>query len=339
MAHEISINSNGEAEAMYAGTPAWHRFGTVVEEAPNSAEAIRLAHLDWQVEKRELHFNANGVGAVVVPNKFATVRSDNNFPLGVVGKSYEVLQNVEAFDFMDSLVDQEELKYEACGALKDGQIVWVLARMKDKFFVTDDDPLMNYMLLTNGHDGSRTVSITPTNVRVVCWNTLQVALNSAQNTFHIRHSGRMKGKIEMARQALNLATSQLTSLNQILEMFSHKSASKDKVNQFLSEMFPMPVFDEKSDPGRHAKIVDRIHGVRDEVSGLFEGHVFNQTAASRGTAFGLLNSYTQWTDHERKTNGVDDDSRDETRFHLSLFGDGAKDKGQAFKTIREIFGV
>ena len=139
MAHELTIRSNGEAEAFFAGNgkelhPAWHGLGTNVLDAPNSQAAIKFAKLDWIVRKVPAYADVNPTGGKYAPNKFvksddfyATVRDDNEFVLGFVGGKYTPVQNYEAFDFLDALNQDGIVKYESAGSLKGGRVVWILA--------------------------------------------------------------------------------------------------------------------------------------------------------------------------------------------------------------------
>ena len=125
MAHELSFDESGKAEAFYAMKPAWHGLGTVLDHAPTSEAALEAAHLDWRVDMRAL----KTVDGIDVPDNFATVRADNQTVLGVVSAKYKVVQNRTAFAFLDSLVESGDMRYESAGALKDGRIVWLLGRL------------------------------------------------------------------------------------------------------------------------------------------------------------------------------------------------------------------
>ena len=110
---------------MYVREVPWHGLGTKVEEAPNSKEAMKLAEIDWKVESKPI-FNEKGIE---IPGYFSNVRSSDGSVLGVVGSRYKIVQNEEAFEFTDSLVDTEEVVYETAGSLRNGKCVWLLARM------------------------------------------------------------------------------------------------------------------------------------------------------------------------------------------------------------------
>ena len=146
-----------EVETMFsARVPAWHGLGVMTPMALNSRDAIVHAGLDWTVATRPMvTFDAeNGAkGFVAVPDHYATVRETDDKVLGVVGSRYTPIQNLECFDFMDTIVDDSGATYETAGSLYDGKVVWMLLNL-NKPAQIDEDITHNYLLLTNSHDGS-----------------------------------------------------------------------------------------------------------------------------------------------------------------------------------------
>src|SRR5262249_6104730 len=151
--------STGAAAVFVTGTPAWHKLGKVIEAAATSAEAIRLAGLDWEVEQWPLVACGPATAAELAgrylpcPGTFGNVRTSTNALPSVVSRDYRVFQNGEAFDFMDAIVGEGLARYETAGALKGGRRVWMLAKMPQDVRVTGDDVVHPYILLTNAHDG------------------------------------------------------------------------------------------------------------------------------------------------------------------------------------------
>lgn len=186
MPHDLTIRSDGTAEAFYAGNgvqrrPAWHGLGTNVLNALNSIEAIQAAKLDWTVCKLPLSSVVSPEARINVPgDMFVTVREDNRNVLGVVGRGYVPVQNAQAFEFLDSLNQDGIVKYESAGSLKGGRVVWLLARLNSIFEVAEGDIIEKYVLFSTSHDGSSGIRILPTTVRVVCQNTLTVAIRGAR---------------------------------------------------------------------------------------------------------------------------------------------------------------
>ena len=192
-------------------TPAWHNMGTVVKESPTSEEAIRLAGLDWKVEQKPIYL-ADGTP---INGNYANVRSSDGKPLGIVGDRYKVVQNIDAFAFTDALLG-EGVKYETAGSLKEGKIVWLLAKMPEPFDLLGDkvDP---YLVFTNTHDGSGAVRVTLTNVRIVCWNTLNAAMRGAKRVWSARHTGSVTSKLDDARETLQLANNYIKATQETFE--------------------------------------------------------------------------------------------------------------------------
>lgn len=177
----------------YAGREKpWHGLGTQVEEAPTSADALRLAGLDWTVQRKPIQV----CGGRKVDNFFANVRSSDGAVLGVVSDRYQVVQNAEAFAFTDALIGGEgQVHYETAGSLMGGRKIWLLAKLPDTEIVGDKtEP---YLCFSNTHDGSGAIRVCMTPIRVVCNNTLNIALNGAKRAWSVRHTGDIQAKPEI----------------------------------------------------------------------------------------------------------------------------------------------
>lgn len=354
MSHFIDQTAREAGAAYYAGEPAWHGLGTVTKEAKTSREVIHLAGMDWEVEKVPHYFNwevsgMDGEGNPYtemekreVPNSFLTVRNDTGAVLGVgVTDKYTVVNNRDAFDFMDALVAGDagaDVRYESAGSLKDGRLIWVLARVGEAKFVCDGDPQIPYVLLSTTHDGTGSVRIQGTPVRVVCWNTLTLAQRKGKrheiSHYSIRHVGDLQERVEEARKAIGLA---IEGFDQYVETGSRlaevpvNESDSAKVSAFMKAVFPKQL--EKEDPStRIQNIVERI------MRNWHEDPRQTEIAGAKGTAWGLLNATTQYFDHDRTTKtGEDDDKRNENLAYGSWFGEPAKAKARAFEAAENIF--
>ena len=177
----------------YVREKPWHGLGTMVQEAPTSAEALKLAGLDWTVEARDMWLNG---GYEPIPGYKANVRSSDNKVLGVVSNKYRIVQNADAFAFTDALIGGD-VRYETAGSLLDGKKIWLLAKLPDSEICGDKtEP---YVCFSNTHDGSGAVRVCMTPVRVVCNNTLNLALDTAQRAWSVRHVGDINSKLVEAR--------------------------------------------------------------------------------------------------------------------------------------------
>ena len=174
------MSANVETMFSVRETP-WHGLGRIVMDAPASREALELAGLDWQVESRNIY---SGTGAMI-PGYRANVRSTDDAVLGVVSDRYRIVQNEEAFQFTDDLLG-EGVTYETAGSLQGGKKVWMLAKLPEKYIIAGDE-VTPYLVFFNSHDGSSGVKVAMTPVRVVCQNTLNLALNNAKRIWTARH--------------------------------------------------------------------------------------------------------------------------------------------------------
>jgi phage/plasmid-like protein (TIGR03299 family) len=160
--------TTGRAAVFVVGEPPWHGLGTVIDAAVSSQEAIELAGLDWKVEKWALKAIKWPIAEEAnVTGWYATVRTDTNAVLGVVSRQYRVLQNTEAFAFMDEAIQEGAAMWETAGSLQGGKRVWKLARMPQTVEVVKGDEIKPYALLCMGHVGGLAVHILPTTVRVL----------------------------------------------------------------------------------------------------------------------------------------------------------------------------
>jgi hypothetical protein len=160
MAHNINFNEESGKHSFFSvKEKAWHGLGQIVDQYPTSAEALKFAGLDYTVQKRKLfaydNENQNGnpdtdiiIPEIEVPNFYATIRTDNETVLGVVGKDYEVVQNVDAFSFFDSIVDGDGIQYETAGALGKGERIFITAKLPKYIKVGKDDLIEQYLFLT-----------------------------------------------------------------------------------------------------------------------------------------------------------------------------------------------
>ena len=225
----------------YAGREVpWHGLGTQVDEAPTSADALRLAGLDWTVERKSLQV----CGGAKVPNFYANVRSSDGAVLGVVSDRYQVVQNTDAFAFTDSLIGGDTpVRYETAGSLMGGRKIWLLAKLPDTEIVGDKtEP---YLCFSNTHDGSGAIRVCMTPVRVVCNNTLNLALNGAKRSWSVRHTGDIKMKLQEARMCLDMANKYMDKLAVYADRMANKTVIDEEIAKILDEMFP--VDDDMSD--------------------------------------------------------------------------------------------
>lgn len=218
---------------MYVREKPWHGLGTRVEEAPTSKEALELAGLNWTVDGLPVY---DGKGNEIKGYK-ANTRNTDGKVLGIVSGKYSLVQNSEAFDFTDALVG-EGITYETAGSLRGGKQIWLLGRMPDTKILGDDfEP---YICFTNTHDGSGAVRACMTPVRVVCNNTLNMALSGAKRSWSTPHRGNVQAKLDEARQTLQLAQKYLTKLDEEADKLANAKMTDAEIQAVLNTMFAVP---------------------------------------------------------------------------------------------------
>lgn len=210
----------------------WHGLGTVVTYAPTSENALRLAGLDWRVEQQEAYTQDN----FIIPGYKVNVRDKDLAVLGIVSDRYRVVQNEEAFAFTDDLLD-EGVQYETAGSLQGGRKVWILAKMPEKYEILGDE-IEPYFLLMNSHDGSSGFTVAMTPVRVVCSNTLNLALKEAKRIWTSRHTTNVLSRMAEAQETFIKVRSYMDALDGEIERLAEKKLSGKTVMRLLEEFFP-----------------------------------------------------------------------------------------------------
>lgn len=224
-----------EVETMfYTREKPWHGLGERVEEALCSADALKIAGLNWTVLQTPV-FTDEGTP---IPGYKANIRSRDNKVLGIVTDRYKVVQNFEAFNFTDSLLG-EGVRYETAGSLQEGKKVWLLARLPETYKISGDD-VNSYLVFSNTHDGSGGIKVAITPIRVVCQNTLNLALHDAKRIWSTIHVGDMSQKLDEARKTLLQAEHYMYKLKVEGEALSKISITDKKVMKYIEELIPMP---------------------------------------------------------------------------------------------------
>jgi phage/plasmid-like protein (TIGR03299 family) len=321
--HKLDMTTGKASMFSSRGMVPWHGLGTVIsEDAATSADAIKYAGLDYSLFKTPL-WTVDGDGNKVdVPENFAVVRGDTSGVLGVVGKNYKIFQNSEAFEFFDSVVGDKLAIYETAGALHDGRIVWVLAKLPSELRVGKTEDVTNaYIMLATSHDGSMSVTMTPTLVRVVCNNTFTLAIRgfSIQTGIKMRHTKNMSTKIDIARERLGIVNKQVTDYSEQMNALANRKINKTELKSYIESLFP---------DNDTAKNNTRTENMRDQI---YENWAETEFAQIEGTAWAAFNAVTKFVDHQRSTKGSDDSDRASNRMYSVLMSSGAVLKREAFQ--------
>lgn len=272
---------------MYVREKPWHGLGTQVEAAPTSGDALRMSGLDWTVVQR----NIQVCGGAKIKNYKANVRDSDGSVLGVVSDRYKIVQNFEAFEFTDSLIGGE-VRYETAGSLNNGRKIWLLAKLPEREIVGDKtEP---YLCFTNTHDGSGAIRVCMTPIRIVCNNTLNLALGTAKRTWSVRHTGDMQSKMHEARICLEMANAYMDELSQTADRLANTTVPRDKLGEILDEMFP--ITEDSTDREKR-----NLQKLKDEYMVCYYAP---DILKFRGTAWGAVNAMSDMISHNaprRKT--------------------------------------
>lgn len=217
----------------YVRKAPWHGLGTRVNEAPASKEALRIAGLDWRVLQEPIF---TGMDERVEGYK-ANIRDSDRKVLGVVTDRYKVIQNEEAFAFTDELLG-EGVRYETAGSLQGGRKVWLLAHMPHEYIITGER-ISPYLLFSNTHDGSGAIRVALTPIRVVCQNTLNLALSTAKRSWSMIHTGDVHQKIDEAKDTLFRAEKYMDELGKEVEALQTKKLTDKKVMDYIEILLPV----------------------------------------------------------------------------------------------------
>jgi phage/plasmid-like protein (TIGR03299 family) len=332
MAHEIDMTTDSKGSAMFAYNPAWHGLGTVVSEAQSSADALRIAGLDWDVSLTDLTADfgedATGERYRKVPECRATYRTDTGMPLGAVGTRYTPLQNREAFDWMDAIVGESLAIWHTCGSLRGGRRVWMLAKLPGTLEVANADVLEKYVLIANSHDGSGAVRLFPTNVRVVCANTLRLAMSGFNRNpeagLSLRHTvGGLSRRIEQAKELLGVVDASHEQFADTAKAMLAKPMSSSQVSEFFGKL-----------------VDDRSDRARGKVLGsLWDRFALPTNADQFGAnVWTAYNAASEYADYDLRNLGTPEQKM-ERRFSSIMFGSADTFKQRAWEYACDLVTV
>ena len=226
------MSANVESMFYVRETP-WHGLGTKVMEAPDSEGALIAAGLNWNVIQEPIFTGENEP----IRGYKANIRDSDRRVLGVVTDRYKVIQNHEAFAFTDELLGQG-VRYETAGSLQDGKKVWLLAHMPHEYIISGER-ISPYLLFSNTHDGSGAIKVALTPIRVVCNNTLNLALSTAKRSWSMVHTGDIRSKMQEARDTLFMAERYMDELGKEFEALRLKKLSDQKVMEYIEVLLPV----------------------------------------------------------------------------------------------------
>lgn len=248
-----SVEPN-ERKAFYEG------MGVTIDNCTSLESALKLSGLDFEVEKKPLYFAdvmENGYpNFIEIKDQFSTVRSDTKQSLGVVGKDYNILQNREAFDFLDDICAQGA-KFETAGFFKKNGAASYITMSTEPISILDDE-WDNYMLFANGFDGESSVRVCLTNVRAVCRNSAILAIKKASNLVSIKHSKVMYSRLEAAKEIMLANSNYLNALKEEAEKMAVTPFSEEAFNALINKLFPVKAEDSELVQIRNLALVEQL---------------------------------------------------------------------------------
>jgi len=301
MSHQPHILDDGKAAMFYVGQPPWHGLGTKLEKPPTSAEAIKAAGLDWEVDKFPIftRFGDKGQFFREVNRKALMPLHRINNPecpvFGVVGDNYGIVQNLDAFKFFDPIIEDGKTIYETAGALGEGEKIWVLAKIPGDIVVGQEDRIDKYLLLANSHTGMSTLQIKLTPVRVVCNNTLTMAL-SFGDSLKIPHFPDVNKRLAFAS---NLIVNILRNYEEVERSFTDMadiSMNEDDFISYLDQVMPIPKIPDKPSAAQVSRR-ERIERHRRTCRRFFEDGHPNDPPKIKHTLWSVYNTITYFSDH------------------------------------------
>ena len=262
--------------------PYMNAYGTVdISRANNVEDALKFAGLDWEVDSRPI-FDDNGNP---YPNYRANVRNDNDDLLGIVSNKYHIVQNYEAFEFVDNLVN-EGFKFDRAGSFRDGRSIWVMGNLPEEKILGDD--ISNNVIFVNSHDGTSGVKVMMTPIRIICSNMMNYALREADRIWAVKHTGSITYKLEEAKATLGLATKYMEALNNEAERLSKIKISEAQIDAIFDKLFPI-------DATTTARKINNIAVMKDNYI-----HCYNAAdiANFKGTVYGALQAMSDYISHK-----------------------------------------
>ena len=326
--HEMYENDS----AMYAGSSAWHGLGTVVADAPSPYDALRLAGLDWRVIPSHSiccnYMHGDAERCAVTTDKVANIREDTGDVLGWVGTNYKRIQNIDVAELAYAVAGNDT-KVETAGSLRNGARTYFLLKFNEFATQHTDDVTNEYLLLANGHDGLMAFNAIPTAIRVVCANTLAIAMAQA-NAYRIAHKGDMHQKLDDLRVAIASAKQDSRVFEDKVRYLANQGMTRHTLKDYYDLMYNKhfnQVNDDSSDRDWKKKI---------ETTLKWENRFEIEASTAGNNLWNAFNSIAYFVEHTMPTRGRTDAQRRENRLHTNMFGTSGSLKTKIFENTLEL---
>ena len=311
--------TNGHAAMAYFSETPWHGLGVRLNEPASAAEAIEAAGLNYEVEMKPV----STPDGVAIQGKQAVVRQDTKQPLGIVGNAYQPIQNHQCFGFLDAIVGEGRLHYHTAGALGQGERIWMLAKLDGEIRIRDsEDVTEKFLLLSNSHDGTSSLRVFFTPIRVVCSNTLAMAERRGRRQgVSIAHKGNLDGKIAEAQEILGFARRFYDGMGEKIDRLASYYPTRTQLADYFRALYP-------DDPETKNR---RAESIRTTLERLFESGRGQEIPETRRTMWSAFNAVTEYVDYHRPTRGISERQQADSRLKSAWFGAGARLKAEAWR--------
>ena len=320
MVAAVTVRQDGFAEMAYVGEKPWHGLGQELVAGADIETWKQAAGMDWRIQRGVVRYATNrgeDLGLVEMPDQHVLFRSDTKASLGIVSPKYKVVQPGEVLEFFHDLTDVNGYTLNTAGTLFDGRRFWALASIGEEACVVGEDKIGGFLLLSSSCDGTLATTARFTTIRVVCNNTLSMALHSsAKREVVVRHTSRFDA--EKAKQELGLARDNFGEFMRAARQLSSVRMTNDRASEFVGSLLTetkMVLGEDVRKSKQYQKIMD-----------LFKGSAMGGTlVGSEGSAWGLVNAVTEFVDHHARA------KTDAHRLASAWFGRGDDLKTEALE--------
>lgn len=266
-------------------TTTWSNIGKNVQECTNMEQVLKASGLDYTVEKMPIYGHFTEGAFSQIPNRFVTVRTSDNHSYDVVSDKFEIIQNRDAFDFVNYMGD--ELQFEKAGETEGG-MVYIIGKLPEVNIL--GDKFVPHVIFRNGFNGKVQITAAICPLRIVCQNQFNFAFKNTENTITIRHVQNAEAKLEEARETLKMTANYMDQLNATAEHFAGMKISGPTMEKVVKYLFPIPEDD--------AINAFKRKTLEDKRAAFLKAHEAEDNRNFRGTAWGLINAYTDYITHK-----------------------------------------
>ena len=309
MAHNLNFNKENKKYAFASNRElAWHRLGTIVNGAMTSKEAIELAQLNYTVAKAEMYAKfpneivlKHDIKGLIVPNNYATYRTDTLDIFGTVKGRYEIVQNVDAFQFFDNIVGEDKAIFETAGAIGKGETVFISAKLPYNIKLNGDDIIDEYLLLTMSHDGTSSIQVMFTPIRVVCNNTLSAAVygSNSHHKINIRHTKSAHNNLKLAGEIMGLSNTLHNDMSEIIIKMANTKITDEERDMYINNLLLNS--DELTLLAKNNNKIDYIDEISTKKTNIIKAikifaeiGIGQEEISTKGTLFGAYSAITGW---------------------------------------------